>query len=338
MPRLTIAIPTVNRADLLDRAIKSALAQTSPDIEIIVSDNGSTDETPAVIERYVKQGLPNLRTLRHSATMPVARHSELILEQVRGELLLALSDDDFLEPEFAAEVLAAFDRHPESSFVYTGCAVHYENVQVPVPVGPPLESGADFLANHFAGKRQVQWCACVTRVRDLREIGPLPDDRILGDMYYWTRLAFKGPVGCVPRVLSHYIIFRPNSDNMSHGTPSIVWVREARLLADEVIQASCQAGASPAYLSNLKKDCTRHVALSAAHQIVWTRLRGVSWLDALKSCMECRSYLSWDFTAMSRLFAGLMLPRRVLRKVLLRAAARQADARRDKWRDSAGQP
>jgi glycosyltransferase involved in cell wall biosynthesis len=49
-PRLTIAIPTLNRAQLLTRAIESALAQTSPDIEIIVSDNGSTDDTPAVID------------------------------------------------------------------------------------------------------------------------------------------------------------------------------------------------------------------------------------------------------------------------------------------------
>jgi len=331
MPRLTIAIPTLNRAELVDRAIKSALAQTSPDIEIIVSDNGSTDETPAVIERYVKRGLPALRTFRHSATIPVAQHSEFVLAQVRSEFILPLSDDDFLEPEFVAEILAAFDRHPESAFVYTGCAVHYEDVQVPALVGPPLETGADFLANHYAGKREVCWCACVVRVQDLREIGPLPDGRVLGDMFYWTKLAFKGPVGCVPRVLSHYILFRPNkNDNISHGTSPLVWASESRLLADEVIEALDRAGASPEYVSNLKTASTRHIARSTANQFVWTRIRGASRPDALKWSVDCRPYLAWTFPAVSRLGAAVILPRKVLRNELLKGAARLAASRRGK--------
>ena len=73
-PRLTIAIPTINRAGLLGRAIESALAQTSSDIEIIVSDNGSTDDTPAVIDRYVGRCAEGrLRTFRHPSTISVAK-------------------------------------------------------------------------------------------------------------------------------------------------------------------------------------------------------------------------------------------------------------------------
>jgi cellulose synthase/poly-beta-1,6-N-acetylglucosamine synthase-like glycosyltransferase len=80
-PRLTIAIPTINRAQLLGRAIESALAQTSPDVETIVSDNGSTDETPAVIERYAGRGL---RTFRHPSTMSAAKHGHFLMEQARA--------------------------------------------------------------------------------------------------------------------------------------------------------------------------------------------------------------------------------------------------------------
>jgi len=214
-PRLTIAIPTLNRAGLLGRAIESALAQTSAATEIIVSDNGSTDETPAVIERYEGRGL---RTFRHPSTMSAAKHGQFLMEQAHGEFFLGLSDDDFLEPEFSTEVLAMFDRHPELSFVYTGCAVHYEGFPVPALVGPSVEPGATFLAEHYAGRREVSWCACVTRLRDLREVGPQPEDRIMGDMFFWTKLAFRGPVGCVPRVLSNYVLMRSVNDNMSHGT------------------------------------------------------------------------------------------------------------------------
>ena len=269
--RLTIAIPTVNRAGLLGRAIESALAQTSPDIEIIVSDNGSNDETPTVIGRYAGRGL---RTFRHSSTMSAARHGEFLIQQARGEFFLGLSDDDFLEPDFAAQVLAMFDRHPDLSFVYTGCAVHYEDRQVPALVGPPVEPGAAFLAAHYADTREVCWCACVTRVRDLRELGPQPDDRILGDMFFWTKLAFRGPVGCLPGVLSHYVLLRSQNDNISHGTPPLVWARESRLLADEVIETSRLAGADAGYMPRLLADCRRHIARSTANQFVWSRLRG----------------------------------------------------------------
>lgn len=323
-PRLTIAIPTVNRAGLLGRAIESALAQTSPDIEIIVSDNGSTDDTPAVIERYSGRGL---RTFRHPSTMPAAKHGRFLIEQAHGEFFVGLSDDDFLEPEFAAEVLALFDRHPELSFVYTGCAVHYEDCQVPAVVGPPLEAGVSFLAAHYADRREVCWCACVTRVRDLLELGPQPEDCIIGDMFYWTKLAFRGPIGCIPRVLSHYVLLRSQNDNMSHGTPPAVWARESRLLANEVIEASRRAGADTDYLSRLQTDCHRHIGRSTANQFVWTRLRGASRAQAWNWIAGCLPYISWKPTVLSRLAAALVLPREPLRRLLLSGAARLAGAR-----------
>jgi hypothetical protein len=306
-PRLTIAIPTVNRAKLLGRAIESALAQTCPDIEIIVSDNGSTDETWAVIERYSSQ---RLRVFRHPSTMPTAEHGQFLINQAQGEFFLGLSDDDCLEPEFAAEVLTLFDRHPELSLVYTGCAVHYEDRQVPAVVGPSVEAGETFLMEFYAGKREVSWCACVTRVRDLRQIGPQPNDRIIGDMFFWTKLAFSGPVGCVPRVLSHYILFRHQNDNISHGTAPSVWGRECRLIADEVSQASLRAGRDASYMSRLHAESRLHVARSTANQFVWSRLRGASSFRALGWIADSRPYLSSSLTAWSRVAAALILPRR----------------------------
>jgi glycosyltransferase involved in cell wall biosynthesis len=324
-PRLTIAIPTVNRPKLLGRAIESALAQTSPDIEIIVSDNGSTDaETPAVIERYAGRGL---RTFRHPSTMPVEKHGQFLFEQARGEFFAGLSDDDFLEPEFAAEVLALFDRHPELSFVYTGCAIHYEDQQVSAVVGPSVETGAEFLAAHYADQREVCWCACATRPRDLIELGPQPAERIIGDMFYWTRLAFRGPVGCVPRVLSHYVLLRAQNDNMSHGMPPAVWAKDSRILADEVLEASRQAGADKDYLSSFQMNSRRHIARSTANQFVWARLRGAGRIQAWRWIPDSLPYLSWSPTVLSRLVAALVLPRETLRRLLLSGAARLAVAR-----------
>jgi glycosyltransferase involved in cell wall biosynthesis len=325
-PRLTIAIPTLNRASLLGRAIESALAQTSPDIEILVSDNASTDDTPRVLERFAGRGL---RTFRQPTTINAARHGTFLMQQARGEFFLGLSDDDYLEPEFAAEVLALFDSHPELSFVYTGCYVHYEDTQVPAVVGPPIESGPDFLMAHYNGLREVSWCACVTRVKDLLEIGPQPDDRTLGDMFFWTKLAFRGPVGCVSRTLSHYILLRPPdlNDNISHATSVASWACESRLLTDETLESARRAGLGDDYLTRFRAASRRHVARSAANQFIWRRIRGASIIKALTWIPESVPYLNMNLPVIARIGAALLLPRSVLRSRLLRGAHRLAIAR-----------
>jgi GT2 family glycosyltransferase len=323
-PLLTIAIPTVNRARLLGRAIESALAQTSPDIEILVSDNGSTDDTPAIIQRYAGRGL---RTFRHPTTMDAARHGQFLIEQARGEYFLGLSDDDYLEPEFAAHVLAMFEEHPEVSFVYTGCAVHYENVRVPAVVGPPVEAGLSFLRAHYAGLREISWCACVTRLRDLRDLEPQPSDRVIGDMYFWTKLALRGPVGSIPCVLSNYILLRSQNDNISHGTPPAVWGREAKLTANEVLQGAQMAHADAEYCSRLRSASRQYVARTTANQFVWCRIRGASTTRAWSWVAGCLRLVYPSPAAWLRLVAALVLPRRLLRSLLLTGAERLSKAR-----------
>jgi hypothetical protein len=328
MPRLSIVIPTIgNRARLLSRAVESALAQTSRDIEIILSDNASTDDdTLAVIERYAGRGL---RIFRHSTRMSAAQHGRFLVEHSQGEFFIGLSDDDYLEPDFAAETLAAFDRNPDAAFVYTGCAIHYEDVQVPCVVGPALESGPDFLLNHYSGRREICWCACVTRTRELLELGPLPEERIIGDMFFWTKLVFRGPVVCVPRMLAHYILFRPQAenDNISHGTSPLHWARESQWMVNEVIEAGRKAGASAGYLSALKSEARRHVARSAANQFVWTRIRGARLSESLSWSLECLPYLAFTWPVISRLGAAMLVPPALLRRALLKSAARMAVSR-----------
>ncbi len=206
---------------------------------------------------------------------------------------------------------------------------NYEDCEVPALVGPPVESGAAFLAAHYAGQREVSWCACVSRVRDLIELGPQPDNRIIGDMYFWTRLAQGGPVGCVPRILSHYVLLQPRgqNDNISHGASAPMWAREVRLIADEVIEASRQAGAGDPYVSRLLADSRIYVARSTANQFGWARVRGVPVAKVWSWVPDCLPYLCWNAAVLTRLGAALLLPRPVLHSLLLGGAGRLAEAR-----------
>jgi glycosyltransferase involved in cell wall biosynthesis len=318
--RLTIAIPTLNRASLLVRALESALAQTSDEIEILVSDNGSTDKTPAVLARYND---PRLRKLRRETTIPVAQHGTYIFSQVDTEFLLVLSDDDWIEPEFCAEVLALWRRHPELSFIYTGCIEHYDDVGVPALVGPEIETSLDFIEAQAAKKRQVSWCACVTRAADLRRFGPQPDDRIIGDMFFWTKIAFLGPVGCVARPLAHYEALRPDGDNESRATPILVWAEDTRRLHHEILEnIRGHADRSSIDEVSLRKSLHRYLAGSVANQFVWVRLSGSSRWGCLKSLCYCFTIAGWGLGSALRVLAAMILPRRQLRGLVLHNARR----------------
>lgn len=104
-PLVTIAIPAYNCAAFVRPTLDSIVAQTYENIEVLVVDDGSSDDTCAVIERH---GLPNLRLVgndRNRGCMyTIARCAEL----ARGEILTFLCHDDILSPVAIERIVAAF--------------------------------------------------------------------------------------------------------------------------------------------------------------------------------------------------------------------------------------
>jgi glycosyltransferase involved in cell wall biosynthesis len=320
-PRLTRAVPTLNRAHFVERAVASALAQTSQEIEVIVSDNGSTDDTPLALEKFRD---PRLRKIRHARTMPASAHGNFLIQQSNGGLFLGLSDDDYLEPDFAERIIELFDRRPDLSFAYTGCWVHYGTATVPTLTGPDIESGISFIRAYFSGQREVCWCACVTRLDRLRAIGPIPDGRIFGDMFYWTKLAFEGSVGCVAAPLSHYTFM---TDNLSSAVPVIEWARETRTLADEVLSAYTSSCGEPAAVHEIRRSLHQYVARSTANQFVWNAIRGRSYGSLARDVVDALPFLLRDPFVWPRVMAAGSIPRPWLKKLVLSSAASRARLR-----------
>lgn len=90
---ISVYIPTKNRAQLLATAIESVRAQTHQDFEVIVVDDGSTDETPSYLAQLAAQE-PRLRYITHAQSQggPVARNAAI--SAARGEFVTGLDDDD----------------------------------------------------------------------------------------------------------------------------------------------------------------------------------------------------------------------------------------------------
>jgi GalNAc5-diNAcBac-PP-undecaprenol beta-1,3-glucosyltransferase len=107
-PSVTIIIPTYNRAALVTRAIDSALAQTYANLEVVVIDDGSTDETPDVLRRYDAE--PRLRVVRLDRNVGVTAAKNAGLASVSpGAVYLGILDsDDALVPTAVERLVQAF--------------------------------------------------------------------------------------------------------------------------------------------------------------------------------------------------------------------------------------
>ena len=103
--RVTIGIPTINRSQLAMRAIRSALAQTYSDIEVIVSGDASTDDT---VERVRAIHNPRLVYFRQQELTGVVRNQNTVLQAADGEFFILSSDDDILAPDALRQLVDPF--------------------------------------------------------------------------------------------------------------------------------------------------------------------------------------------------------------------------------------
>jgi glycosyltransferase involved in cell wall biosynthesis len=102
---------------LVGRAILSVLAQTFPDFELIVVNDGGTDDTDAVVADIAD---PRIRYIRLSKTLTDLDVRNVAVLAASGEYIAFLDDDDELMPGYLAAVVAAFASRPGAGFVFTG--------------------------------------------------------------------------------------------------------------------------------------------------------------------------------------------------------------------------
>ncbi len=115
-PKVTVCIPTYNRAHLLPYAVNSVLAQTFGDFELIICDDASTDSTPQVVAQWDD---PRIRYLRHSQNIKRSRNMRSGYEAARGDYFVKFDDDDALTPEFLRKTVAVLETEPTVDFVCT---------------------------------------------------------------------------------------------------------------------------------------------------------------------------------------------------------------------------
>jgi hypothetical protein len=192
-PVVSVGIPTYNRAKQLERAVRSVLAQDHADLEVIVSDDASSDETPSV-GAALAAGDERVRFVSQPANLGHASNYDWVLRAARGEYFMWLSDDDWLEPRYVSECLAAL-RADAGTVLVCGRARYLREGAEPVDERP-----IDLLASS-PGQRVVRYFSRVSvngplfglmRRSELSQVG-FPDV-LGGDWLLVATMAARGRV------------------------------------------------------------------------------------------------------------------------------------------------
>ena len=117
MADFTVAIPVYNGARFLEAALESIAAQDLDGVEVLVSDNASTDDTPAILARWADR-LP-LRVVRRAATLPMRDHFNALLDDVDADAYMLLCHDDYLaHPQALHLARQVLKQQPDVATVY----------------------------------------------------------------------------------------------------------------------------------------------------------------------------------------------------------------------------
>ncbi|NDJ25130.1 glycosyltransferase [Nostoc sp. B(2019)] len=116
MPKISVCIPTFNRAYLLPYAIDSVLHQSEQDFELIVCDDGSGDDTPELMSQYTDN---RIKYIRHPQNIGKSNNMRSGFDAASGKYFMKFDDDDRLTSDFLARTTAIFEQDSTIDFVGT---------------------------------------------------------------------------------------------------------------------------------------------------------------------------------------------------------------------------
>lgn len=136
--RLSICIPTYNRGAYIEETLRSILDQADDGIEIVVSDNASTDDTQAIVERLARES-GRIQYFRWERNMGADRNFLKVVEIANGEYCWLMGSDDRVEPGGVEGVLAIIGANPGLGGITTNVASYDPQLKRRILMPPQTE-------------------------------------------------------------------------------------------------------------------------------------------------------------------------------------------------------
>lgn len=203
---ISVVIPLYNKESSIASALVSVLAQTYQDFEVVVVDDGSTDDGATIVERYID---PRIRLIRQdNAGVSAARNKGIA--EAKGEYVAFLDADDEWMPEFLEEIVELQKEFPECRAQATNYTFNSYGVKSPTILRKiPFQGERGVLTNYFkvaSYSHPPVWTSAVCIERKLlQEIGGFPVGVKSGeDLWVWAHVAIRTQWAYSMRALAQY--------------------------------------------------------------------------------------------------------------------------------------
>ena len=216
--KVSVVIPTYNRANLLPRAVNSVLAQTYQDYEIIIVDDCSSDNTQAVISNFDDS---RIHSLRHERNKGASAARNTGIGYARGEYIAFLDDDDEWLPINLEDQVRLLDLSPHSVGLTYGWMDTVEDSSGRIMPGSRDTISGDVFEDAL-GLNFPPTPALLVRSSVVREVGGF-DERltIYEDPDFFLRISQRYEVSVLPEVIAKRHV-EHGKDRLSDNTPEML--------------------------------------------------------------------------------------------------------------------
>ena len=265
-PLVSVIMPLRNAAAFVEDAVRSILAQTEPDLELIVVDDASTDGSGDLVGAFSDS---RLRLLRGGSPLNAAGARNLALAEARGAFIAFLDADDIAERDRLARQLRFLRRAPDTTVVASEVTLMDEKGS---PLGKAFPRRRD---DEIPAILLFENCLALSSVTARRAGFPpfRPDFAPAEDYDLWTRLAPQGGFAILPKALTRY---RVHGRSVSASQPERMRAAVARIHAAQLARLGFRE------VPRIHSLCAaRPLEISAAELA-----EAEAWLLALRSANE----------------------------------------------------
>jgi glycosyltransferase involved in cell wall biosynthesis len=242
MPKVSVIIPTYNRASLIAQTLQSVLAQTFHDFEVIVIDDGSKDNTRDVIAGFKD---PRIRYMYHeNAGVAAARNTGI--KASGGEYVSFLDSDDVLQPNALELSVAVLEKNPQTAFSHGNAYIMDEKQRVfglrnRTEKDSYIIDGKEEIRKALRRGNHITTSTVLARRQNLEKAGLFDTSFTSGseDFDLWVRLAGTGDVAYIAAPL---IIYRMHARSIS-GTQKMTELEKNNSIIYEKIFSDPVLGA-----------------------------------------------------------------------------------------------
>jgi glycosyltransferase involved in cell wall biosynthesis len=216
-PLVSVIVPSYNGAKFLPESLDSILAQTYPNIEIIVLDDASTDDTPAVAARYAGR----ITYVRQPANLGQFDNVNDGIARATGEFVAVYHADDIYLPEIVEREVAYLQEHPDVAAVFASdifvdaAGREYGRLRLPPEVRgeQPLDYVTVLNALLTYKNRFLVGPSAMVRGSVYASVGRYREERyrIASDLEMWMRIARRRPIAVLEDHLMKYRHFHGNA-------------------------------------------------------------------------------------------------------------------------------